>query len=93
MPGLARVHIKVYGIVQGVFFRSFTRKVAKELNVKGWVRNCIDGSVEIVAEGEEDALFKLINEVKKGPPAAVVENVDVSWEEYRGEFDDFVIIR
>ncbi|AFH43161.1 Acylphosphatase [Fervidicoccus fontis Kam940] len=63
------------------------------MNVKGWVRNCIDGSVEIVAEGEEDALFKLINEVKKGPPAAVVENVDVSWEEYRGEFDDFVIIR
>ena len=48
-----RVHIFVSGLVQGVFFRDSTRQKAQELGITGWVRNLIDGRVEIVAEGEK----------------------------------------
>ena len=55
-----RVEIQVFGIVQGVFFRANTRDYAKKLGVKGTVRNCYYGSVEIVAEGKEEELNELI---------------------------------
>jgi len=78
-------------MVQGVFFRAYTREWAKELGVKGWVRNLPDGSVEAVFEGEEGRVKELIERCRKGPPRAVVEDVQVRWEKYKGEFDDFEI--
>ncbi len=87
-----RVHIFVSGRVQGVFYRDFTRKQAKRLNITGWVRNLWDGRVEVVAEGEEEDIKKLIEELKKGPPAARVENIEIKEEETTGEFDDFEIV-
>lgn len=93
MPGLARVHIKVYGRVQGVFFRAYTREIAQELNVRGWVRNCEDGSVEIVAEGEREKLEQLVEAARRGPPLAYVEKVEIEWQDYRGEFSGFYIKR
>ncbi|MGQ9617881.1 MAG: acylphosphatase [Candidatus Aminicenantia bacterium] len=86
-----RFHLIVSGRVQGVFFRDFTRRQAYNFNVKGWVRNLTDGSVEIVAEGEEEDLLKFLEEVKKGPPLAIVEDVDIEWMDYREEFSDFRI--
>ncbi|MEM1794183.1 MAG: acylphosphatase [Desulfurococcaceae archaeon] len=87
----ARAHIKVYGIVQGVFFRSSMKRVADKLGVKGWVRNLPDGSVEAVVEGPRNKVEELIKWAHKGPPLARVDRVEVVWEQYIGEFKDFRI--
>uniref|UniRef100_A0A7V3ZUP9 acylphosphatase n=1 Tax=candidate division WOR-3 bacterium TaxID=2052148 RepID=A0A7V3ZUP9_UNCW3 len=87
-----RVHIFVSGKVQGVFYRDFTKRQAKRLNICGWVRNLLDGRVEVVAEGEEEDLKKFIEELKKGPPAARVIDIKIDWQEPTFEFDDFEII-
>ena len=81
----------VTGWVQGVFFRSETRRVANAYRVKGWVRNLPDDRVEIVLEGQEMCVKEVLVFCRKGPPAARVEKLDVSWERYSGSFDDFQI--
>ncbi|OPY65323.1 MAG: Acylphosphatase [Syntrophorhabdus sp. PtaU1.Bin050] len=88
---MSRAHILVSGVVQGVFFRHNTMKKANEFDVKGWVRNLHDGKVEIVCEGKKDAVQKLADWCKKGPMGAYVSNVDMTWEDYTGEFDTFQI--
>lgn len=90
MPML-RAHVYIYGRVQGVFFRASARDKAQAFGVKGWVKNCLDGSVEAVFEGEKDTVDKVVNWCKKGPAGAYVERVDVSWGKYLGEFDEFAI--
>ncbi|MCX7965075.1 MAG: acylphosphatase [Syntrophorhabdaceae bacterium] len=90
---MKRVHIFVKGIVQGVFFRHFTSLQARQLGIKGWVRNLPDGRVEIVCEGDKDSLEKMIKWCRKGPEGAFVEGIDVTYEEYKNEFTDFRIIR
>jgi acylphosphatase len=86
-----RAHVFVSGRVQGVFFRSETRREAKKRGVKGWVRNLRDGRVEAVFEGEEEDVKELIEFCKRGPPGARIMHVDVMWETYAGEFRDFQI--
>jgi len=86
-----RIHVFVSGVVQGVFFRTTTRRVAKILGIKGWVKNLPDGRVEVVAEGENENIDKLIEFLKQGPSTARVDNLDVKPEDYRGEFEDFTI--
>jgi len=86
-----RAHVYVSGRVQGVFFRHETRREAKMRGVKGWVRNLPDGRVEAVFEGEEEAVKQLIEFCRHGPPGAKVTDVEVRWEDYRGEFKDFEI--
>ncbi len=87
-----RVVVRVYGIVQGVGFRGFVYRIARSLGLKGFVKNLEDGSLLIVAEGRRDAVEKLLEHVRRGPPAAVVERVDVEYSEPRGEFDSFRIV-
>lgn len=87
----ARAHILVSGQVQGVFFRDHTRRWAASLNLTGWVRNLMDGRVEVVAEGDKESIENLISRLREGPPMAYVENTEVNWEEYKGEFSDFRI--
>jgi acylphosphatase len=84
-----RAHVFVGGKVQGVFFRQKTKPQAQILGVTGWVRNLPDGRVESVFEGEEQAVKALVEYCHHGPSYARVENVDVTWEDYRGEFSDF----
>jgi len=91
MTRLVRARIIVSGLVQGVFYRATMQEVARSLGVTGWVRNLPDGRVEAVAEGDEEAVKKLIEWAWRGPPLARVENVEVKWEDYRGEFRDFYI--
>jgi acylphosphatase len=79
-----RVRIIVKGIVQGVFFRDSTRRKAQEFQVTGVVKNKADGSVEIVCEGDEEAVKRLIEWSGHGPQGAYVEHVDVSWEHHLG---------
>jgi acylphosphatase len=81
----------VTGLVQGVNFRWFTQRRATELGLVGYVRNRSDGSVEFVAEGPRDALERLLDMVRVGPPSAVVENVEAKWDVSTGEFHRFEI--
>jgi acylphosphatase len=89
---LASLEAKVYGYVQGVFFRSFVAHKAKRLNLTGYVRNLPgEGAVEVVAEGERGKLEKLASQLKVGPQAARVERVAASWSEYSGAYSGFRI--
>ncbi len=88
---MKRLHVFVSGRVQGVFFRSNTRKKALELGLTGWVRNLMDGRVEAVFEGDEPTLQKALLWCRKGPSHAAVEDVEVYWEEPTGEFETFSI--
>lgn len=87
----ARAHIFVSGWVQGVFFRDHTQRWASSLQLTGWVRNLKDGRVEVIAEGDKQGIEDLISKLKEGPRMARVENVDVSWENYTGEFSEFSV--
>jgi acylphosphatase len=87
----SRAHVLVYGRVQGVFFRQNTQKLAQKLGLVGWVKNREDGGVEAVFEGEKEKVEKMIEWMKKGPPLARVEKVNVFWEEFKGEFKNFEI--
>ena len=86
---MIRVEATVHGLVQGVFFRQFTLREAQRLNVVGWVANLMDGTVHVVAEGEESVLRGLLDLLHQGPPAAQVERVTVDWSAGTGEFIDF----
>lgn len=86
-----RAHILVSGTVQGVYFRQNTKEVATKHNVTGWVRNLPDGRVEAILEGNESDVNKVIEWCHVGPPKAKVDNVNVKFDNYTGEFADFVI--
>ncbi len=81
---MRRVRARIHGRVQGVFFRDSTRREARALGVRGFARNCEDGSVEVLAEGEAAALERLLAFLRIGPPRARVERVEVQ-EEAPGE--------
>ncbi len=84
-------HVRVTGLVQGVFFRAWTAEQARALGVTGWVRNAPDGSVEGHLEGEEAAVQQLVDLLHRGPPSAQVAKVDV--EESEPEGDDRFEVR
>lgn len=86
-----RAHLLIFGRVQGVAFRCYTQEIAQSLEIKGWVRNCWDGKVEIVMEGDEEKVEQLINWCYRGPRSAIVEKIDIEWEKYKGEFSSFSI--
>lgn len=86
-----RVHLRITGIVQGVFFRAYTRDKARSLGLSGWVRNRADGSVEVVAEGPEDEIKQLVAWCDQGSPSSRVERVECGWEEACGEFEGFSV--
>ncbi len=88
---MVRAHVYISGLVQGVFFRHETRRLAQKLGVGGWVRNLPDGRVEAVFEAEETLVRKMIEFCRRGPPGATVTGVRVEWEEYKGEFKSFTI--
>lgn len=90
--GNVRVHMKIEGRVQGVWFRESTRKKAQTLGVFGWVRNCPDGTVEAVAEGPEEKVKALVSWCHEGPPSARVNRVIDAWDESRDEFDTFDVV-
>jgi len=87
----ARAHVFIEGHVHGVYFRDTTRRRALALGVTGWVRNLIDGRVEAVFEGDEDAVRRMIQFAREGPPRALVTRVDAKYGEYTGAFDTFSI--
>lgn len=91
MPELGHVEVQVSGEVQGVFFRAFTSRIAKSLNLRGYVRNLPHGIVEVVAEGHKDKLEEFINQLYAGPPEALVDKVDTKWSDFTGQFVHFEV--
>lgn len=87
----ARVTVIVNGRVQGVGFRYFVKDTAQSLGLTGWVRNRWDDTVEVLAEGDRHKLEQLLAALKRGPRAAVVEDVQIEWLPYQGEFGGFNI--
>jgi len=81
----ARARVVISGKVQGVYFRGTAEDEARSRGLTGWVRNTPDGQVEAAFEGEQAAVEAMIAWCHRGPPAARVTGVTVTWEEPRGE--------
>ena len=85
------LHIVIAGRVQGVCYRMSAADAGRALGLTGWVRNCPDGTVEAVAEGEDEALRTFAAWCRRGPPYARVTRVDETHGEATGQFPDFTI--
>jgi acylphosphatase len=90
--GNIRLRLMIEGRVQGVWFRDSTRRQAQQLGVYGWVRNCPDGTVEVLAEGSEEDVRQLVAWCHRGPSAAKVSHVLETREDWAGEFHSFDVV-
>lgn len=89
---MKRIKYNILGLVQGVGFRYFTYRNAIQLGIKGYVKNCYDGSVEGIAESDNLSIDRFINLLKQGPSRSRVEKVHISSEEIDTySFEDFTI--
>ncbi|MGB9677601.1 MAG: acylphosphatase [Candidatus Ratteibacteria bacterium] len=88
---MKRYHIYVKGIVQGVGFRWYARRIGNLVGVSGWVKNLPNGSVEIVVEGENEKIETFIEELKNGYLGKNIKEIEKFEEEYKGEFKNFEI--
>ena len=86
-----RAHVFIRGKVQGVYFRQNTRRVTTKHRVTGWVCNLGDGRVEAVFEGDKSDVSEVIEWCHIGPSNSRVDDVDVRFEKYSGEFESFTI--
>lgn len=86
------IQANIVGKVQMVLFRDFIQRHARSLGLLGTVENLQDGSVEVIAQGAEEKLEKLIEHLRKGPFLARVVRVDVKWREPAEDFQGFTII-
>ncbi|MBP7058611.1 acylphosphatase [Candidatus Gracilibacteria bacterium] len=77
---LQQATIKIYGDVQGVFFRADSREKARELNIKGWIKNEDDGTVSCIAQGPPENLQAFLDWCRRGPPDARVDKLDAKIE-------------
>lgn len=85
-----RALVIISGRVQGVFFRANTVRAAQRIGgVFGWVRNKRDGTVEAVFEGEEEKVNAALVWCRTGDAPARVDDLQIAWEEYTGEFSEF----
>ncbi len=88
----ARAKAIISGRVQGVFFRASTQDAARGIGVSGWVRNLPNGKVEALFEGEREKVDLVIDWCRKGPEFSRVDNVDISFEAFKGDIHGFEII-
>jgi len=85
------IQIIITGRVQGIFFRAFVEDTAKELGIRGFVRNLPDGGLEVFAEGTDKALDELVERCKKGPSGATIDDIKVTRTRERG-YERFDIV-
>jgi acylphosphatase len=83
------MHVYVSGYVQGVAFRYNAIRQATRLGVTGWVKNRRDGRVELLIEGESEAVQEMVNWCHYGPRSAMVSDVQTASEPYSGRFTKF----
>jgi len=88
-----RLHTFVQGSVQGVGFRFFVFQTGSNLQLHGWVRNRINGNVEVLAEGSREKLNTLLREIRKGSQMAQIVKVDVEWQKSRNDLPPFTILQ
>jgi acylphosphatase len=81
---MVRRRLVIHGRVQGVFFRDTLRRAAEEAGVAGWARNTSAGTVEVVLEGDTDAVERVVAFAHRGPEGASVERVETSDEDPEG---------
>ena len=86
-----QVHLIISGMVQGVFFRASASGIARSLKLNGFIRNLSNGNVEVCVEGEEEALKKMLEWCRKGPPGARVEHVEIQRSESADRFEGFQV--
>jgi acylphosphatase len=91
MSGKTRVHVLISGRVQGVAYRFFAEKWANSLDVTGWVRNLHDGRVEVLAEGDRPNIDRFLERLRAGPRLAQLDDFEIRWDDYTGEFSAFLI--
>jgi len=87
-----RAHIFVKGKVQGVYFRQGMKDIAEKKNVTGWVRNLQDKRVEAILEGKDVDVNSVIEWSHRGPQNAIVDDVEILNENYKGKFSKFEIL-
>ena len=88
-----RLEAIIHGLVQGVFFRHYTQAKAQELGLSGTVSNRSDGTVRVVAEGQQEDVEKLLDWLQHGPKLARVDRVDVEWSTSTIVPSGFTILR
>lgn len=86
-----RLELVIFGKVQGIFFRKFVKEKSEELKLDGFVENQADGTVKVIAEGEEKKLQKLIEICKTGSKLAQVKNIEINWLNPTQEYKDFIV--
>ncbi len=89
---MKQAHVFISGSVHGVGYRQFVKHTARNLDLKGWVRNTEDGGVEAVLQGEESMIAVMIEQCKKGPILATVEHCGFEWEAVEEEYDNFKLL-
>jgi acylphosphatase len=85
------INVRISGSVTGVGFRYFTNRLASIFNLTGYVRNCPEGDVEVVAEGCQRDLNDFVKQLKNGPKTSRIDSVDIEWGDYTGRFKEFHI--
>jgi len=90
-PSFARLDATIIGRVHGVGFRYFVLREAMEIGLEGWVANEGDGSVRCVAEGPREQLEALLDRLRDGPAAAIVDRVSVAWMPATGSLGPFSV--
>jgi acylphosphatase len=90
-PSTSQLHAIIEGRVQGVGYRAFVEQNAYALSLTGWVRNRWDGTVEVLAEGEQEALDLLLTVLYRGPRASNVTNIQTEWQPATGEYTRFSV--
>ncbi len=93
MDSRVGIQAKIFGRVQGVNFRASTLREAEKQALTGWVKNCPDGSVELVAEGNKSNITSFLNWCNQGPPSSQVDHVEWKFIDYSGKFKKFEILR
>ena len=89
---MTTAHVFISGFVQGIGFRQWIKDKAINLGLSGWVRNCPDGRVEAMFQGQKEKIEDLISLCRKGPFLAEVERVGVEWEDVTDNFETFEIV-
>ncbi len=93
MEEVVRAHVLVRGNVQGVGFRAFTQQQATLRKLHGWVRNGVDGEVELEVEGPKLFVDTFLQSMHHGPPLSRVLEVTVDWKELNRQTEGFKILR
>ena len=89
--GMANAHVVVSGYVQGVGYRWWVMRKAKEYGLKGYIRNLYNGEVEVEVEGGQPMIIDFIKELEIGPTSASVTGANIQWGKYQGKYKGFEI--